>query len=199
MCLEQTEISAMLSTSNFAKDILAVIIDEAHCISQWGAKFRKKYGELGRLRFFVHLQVPVMAVSATMPPLVLEEVRMKLHFEWRTTFLLNLGNNRPNITLLVRKMNGAASDLKSLDFAVDEESVTRTMIFFNERLLAQSGSEHLRNIMPTVQRGRVDFDHAGRSQRSEQIVMKAYRSGIINVLCATEAFGMVRASLHAKI
>ncbi|KZT04201.1 uncharacterized protein LAESUDRAFT_620716, partial [Laetiporus sulphureus 93-53] len=51
---------------------------EAHCVSQWGDKFRKIFAELGRLRSLAPLHVPFLATSATLPPLVLDEIRLKL-------------------------------------------------------------------------------------------------------------------------
>ncbi|KAJ6600054.1 P-loop containing nucleoside triphosphate hydrolase protein, partial [Mycena sp. CBHHK59/15] len=63
----------LLSTPAFAKKIAAFVIDEAHCISQWGDNFRAEYAELGTLRAFVPLQVPFLVASATLPPPVLAE------------------------------------------------------------------------------------------------------------------------------
>ena len=75
-----------------------IAIDEAHCIFQWGDGFRKAFGELGRLRSFVPTSVPILATSATLQPLVLNDIQSRLHFSVQDTFLVNLGNHRANIT-----------------------------------------------------------------------------------------------------
>ncbi|KAJ3822554.1 P-loop containing nucleoside triphosphate hydrolase protein [Lentinula raphanica] len=56
-----------------ASKTLCIVVDEAHCISQWGDKFRPIYQQLGTLRAFVPAQVPFLATSATMQPTVLAE------------------------------------------------------------------------------------------------------------------------------
>jgi hypothetical protein len=72
---------------------------------------------------------------------MLEEVQDQLHFHKDSTFFLNLGNERPNISMIVCQMKGAARDLAALDFVLDEafagNPLKRTVIFFNSRDLAQ--------------------------------------------------------------
>src|SRR5438046_9790081 len=101
MCLEHPAFSKLMRSSNFTKDILAIIIDEAHCVSQWGDGFRKSFGELGRLRSYVPTSVPFLATSATLPPHVLSDIACRLHFSVQTPFLVTLGNHRPNLITIL--------------------------------------------------------------------------------------------------
>ena len=54
--------------------MLFMVMDEAHCIKQWGVEFRKQYSSLETLRLFMPLGVLDLATSATMPPETLKQV-----------------------------------------------------------------------------------------------------------------------------
>ena len=193
--MESDRFSKLLRSPRFTADIAAVVIDEAHCISQWGDGFRAKYAELSRLRALVPHGVPFLAASATMPPGVLFDIKQKLAFELKSTFFVNLGNDRPNITPLVVRTAGGPSDLAALDFVVREGlsggSLVKTVVFFGERDLAYEAHRHLRGLVPDNLKSRIGFMHALRGERSKSKVMKDFREGRIDVLCATEAAGMV--------
>ena len=94
-------------------------------------------------------------------------------------------------------MHGTATDLNALNFAIDEanaqpaEPLIKTIIFFNARDLAYKGCKHIRNLVPEAIRHRIDFLHAGRTKRSRRKVMKDFREGESDILCATEVAGMV--------
>ena len=93
MCLEHPKFSKLMRTPKFTQDILAFVVDEAHCISQWGDLFRKKYADLWKLRSFVPDYVPILATSATMPPHILNDIWLKLCLSETCTFTVNLGND----------------------------------------------------------------------------------------------------------
>ena len=189
--------SKLMRSADFTKNVSVFVVDEAHCISQWGDLFRKRFSELGRLRCYVPTSVPFLATSATLPPQVLADVRSKLSLSIEDTYLVNLGNDRPNITSVLVPLRGAASDLGALDFLVDEAfsggTIKRTIVFFNTRDMAFKASQHLRKLLPEHQRSEVDFLHAGRTKRAKQKVMQDFRSGKVNIITATEAAGMVSA------
>jgi superfamily II DNA helicase RecQ len=184
------------------KYVLAIVIDEAHCISDWGGDFRKSFGKLDKLRSYVAANVPFYATSATLPPHTLGQVVKSLSFSRQQTFFLNLGNDNTSITYLVCRMKGAKRDLEALDFLVDEPLTRipgpmpfiRTIVFFESRLLVYKGARHLRALLPNSLRSRVDFLTAGRCKSSKTRVMEQFRSGEVDILCATEAAGMVRRS-----
>src|SRR6266446_7060208 len=195
MCLEGTRFSRLLRTPDFTRNILSIVIDEAHCVSEWGENFRKAWGELGRLRFFVPATIPFLVTSATLPAHILDNVVQKLHISKSRSVFLNLGNDCSNITHMVCRVRGSKSDLGALDFIVDAGStggpLIRTIVFFESRPLTCKGYKHLQQLLPSELRSRVDFLHPCRSSRSKKIVMERFRSGVTDILCATEAAGMV--------
>lgn len=135
MYLEHPTFSKLMRSTEFNKDVACLGIDEAHCISQWESSFRKKYGELARLRSFVPLSVPLLIASATMPPLVLTDVTKKLCYSSEGTFLVNLGNNCSNITPVVFPIPGSPCDLRILDFILEPDgsgaTYMRMIVFVN--------------------------------------------------------------------
>ena len=198
MCLEHPKFSKLLRTPEFTKDIIAMVVDEAHCVSQWGESFRKKFSELGKLRSFVSTSTPFLITSATFP--ILHEVKRTLCFSPAKTFTVNLGNNRPNIAPLVGRMCGASTDFDSLNFSIDEalkdepEPLKRTIIFTNSRDLALKTCQHLRNLIPPACKSQINYLHAGRNKRARRKVTHDFRAGRHAILCATEAAGMVCSS-----
>ncbi|ORZ15516.1 P-loop containing nucleoside triphosphate hydrolase protein [Lobosporangium transversale] len=61
--------------------LLAAVVDEAHCIGTWGGKFRTDYEKLGYLRSFVDRGTCFVAVSATLPPQLLSNVKIVMRFK----------------------------------------------------------------------------------------------------------------------
>ena len=111
MCLDHLQFSALLRSADFMKNAATICVDEAHCVSQWGDDFRKRFADLGKLRSYAPSSVPLLATSATLHPKALEEVKSRLHLHDDSTFFLNLGNDQSNITMAVCQMKGAARDL----------------------------------------------------------------------------------------
>jgi superfamily II DNA helicase RecQ len=97
MCLKHPCFCKLLSSPKIAERTCSFVIDEAHCVSQWGDNFWTEYSELGTLRAFVPSHVPFLATSATLPHPVLGEVRSVTHIQPADSYYINLGNDRPNI------------------------------------------------------------------------------------------------------
>jgi superfamily II DNA helicase RecQ len=81
MLLGRLFIDHILQNSKFASLIYSVIVDKAHCISQWGADFRKKYGLIGSIRVFLPQNTPFIALSASLTPRITRDIIQKLQFD----------------------------------------------------------------------------------------------------------------------
>ena len=75
-------------------DINYIVVDEAHCISQWGYDFRPDYLQVGAIR--ERVDAPVIALTATATPEVAEDIMDRLGF--RERLLLKTGFERPNLS-----------------------------------------------------------------------------------------------------
>ncbi|KAL1746002.1 P-loop containing nucleoside triphosphate hydrolase protein [Schizophyllum fasciatum] len=194
MCLETDSFRKFLTSPGLQKSVRAVIIDEAHCIAQWGGDFRKHYGMLHKLRALFPATVPFLAATATLPPLALKEVCDKLHIDLDESYFVNLGNDRHNISQHVRFINSARDysalkDLLSVD-AQERKDLVKTIVFVNSRNGTQEVCREVRRLLPRRLRRYVDFLHAVRKDWTKRKIMQRFRRGRIRILIATEAAGM---------
>ncbi|KAF7355950.1 Bloom syndrome [Mycena venus] len=197
MCFEHQDFRKFLRDDKTGKRILAVIVDEAHCAAQWAGDFRPHYGMLNRLRALLPVGTPILATSATLSPSVLTEVCSGLDLDLDTSFFMNLGNDRPNITPSVVEMNSgkdyAAIDphLPNPEDVHSRDDLPKGIIFTNAVKKTQVICRHIRQLYPQC-RGAIDFLHAHRTAKAKRRIMKQFRKGKIKILVATEAAGMVR-------
>ncbi|KAF8207647.1 P-loop containing nucleoside triphosphate hydrolase protein [Mycena galopus ATCC 62051] len=195
MCFEHQDFRKFLRDEKTGKRILAVIVDEAHCGAQWGGDFRPHYAMLNRLRALVPVGTPILATSATLDPSTLKEVCTGLNLDLDTSFFLNLGNDRPNITPSVFQMNGG-KDYAAVDPYLPDPATVKSrrdlpkcIIFTNAVKKTQIMCGHVRSRYPHL-RGAIDFLHAHRTAKAKRRVMRQFQRGKIKILIATEAAGM---------
>jgi superfamily II DNA helicase RecQ len=195
MCLEHEVFRKILKDDIFNKDICAIIIDEAHCISQWGGDFRKTYALLEKLRAFFPSNIPILATSATLNKPAFQDVRSKLGIDAETSFFLNLGNDRPNVSMHVQHINGS-DDYEALRAHLaagvsTADNIKKTIVFTNTVNSTQTTCKKVRQFFPKPLRHYVDYLHAHRTPSAKKRVMRRFRQGKIKILIATEAAGMV--------
>ena len=92
-----------------------IVVDEAHCISQWGYDFRPDYLQIGKLRELV--DAPVIALTATATPQVAEDIMLRLGFKDKC--LIKSGFERPNLSYIVRRCEDKLSQLLSICNSVE--------------------------------------------------------------------------------
>lgn len=197
MCLDHPPFRKWLTSTASNKDILAVIIDEAHCISQWGGDFRTSYSKLNKLRAFLPVGIPFLATSAMLPPAAIADICSNLQIKFSEAFFLNLGNRRSNITASVTVIN-STKDFAGLHAALpDPQSVNspddlpKTIVFTNSVNLSPIICRDPRNHYGAQFASSIDYLHAHHTTQGKQRVMKRFNEGKIKILIATEAAGMV--------
>ena len=109
MCLQHKGFCELMKSSDFCNNLVGIVVDKAHCISQWGGDFHVAYGKPGDLHSYVPTNIPILATSVTLAPATLKEVQHQLQIDSSNMFFLNLGNNWPNITPSVIEMQNSSN------------------------------------------------------------------------------------------
>ena len=89
------EFEHLLQKWTFTDRIVSIIVIEAHCISMWGT-FCTKYREVGHLHHILLKTIPTMATSATLPLVVLNDVKDILRLQSNNTQILHCSVDQPN-------------------------------------------------------------------------------------------------------
>ncbi|KAF9895668.1 ATP-dependent DNA helicase sgs1, partial [Lobosporangium transversale] len=135
---QNPRVSSLWSIPEWKNRLRAVVVDEAHCIGTWGGQFRTDYAKLGHLRAKVSPSTCFVAVSATLPPVLLSEVLKTLHFS--NPVIFNYGNDRTNIQLHVKQLRYKASSYQDLEFLKDG---IKTIVYFDEIRQAEAAARHV--------------------------------------------------------
>ncbi len=160
-----------------AMDISFIVVDEAHCISQWGYDFRPDYLEIGKLRELV--DAPVIALTATATPQVAEDIMERLGFKEKC--LIKSGFERPNLSYIVRRSDDKLGQLLNVCSNVGGTGI----VYVRSRKRTEELAEFLKaNGISS------SFYHAGLGQDSRSDRQEQWKSGKIRVMVCTNAFGM---------
>ena len=92
--------------SNFRKQLTAVVVDEAHCIDEWGDdNFRPLYRKLNTLRNYTGYEIPMVACTATARTSTFDLIWNTLGYGNRPFWGLDVGTDRPNLFYITRPIS----------------------------------------------------------------------------------------------
>lgn len=200
MCLKHSAFRKLLSSAKFSLAICSIIVDEAHCITQWGPQFRPEYADLGDIRAFAP-HAPVLITSATLTPSSLDHARKIMQVDPLSSYHAMLGVDRPNIAWSVHHMANS-KDFKSLQFLISPpgsmasssnttRNLTPTMVFFDNISMAMSSMVYLRTLLPQTQKEEIAVYHSRQTSHAKKIIMNLFHTQKIKILLTTKAAGMV--------
>lgn len=158
-------------------DISFIVVDEAHCISQWGYDFRPDYLQIGELRKLV--DAPVIALTATATPAVAEDIMDKLAFRGR--LMLKSGFERPNLSYIVRRCIDKRGQLLDICRGVKGSGI----VYLRHRQKCEEVAAFLRDNGESA-----SYYHAGLGTETRTRRQEAWKKGEIRVMVCTNAFGM---------
>ncbi|HEX7093006.1 MAG TPA: RecQ family ATP-dependent DNA helicase [Nitrospiraceae bacterium] len=159
-----------------------LVVDEAHCISQWGHDFRPDYLKIGRLRQEL-TNPPCLALTATATARVQTDLCKRLSL--RDPLKLVAGFRRPNLALSVRLCQSRQEKLAVLERLVRETERGTILVYCATRRAVEEVAEWLGQSHQSV-----GYYHAGLSDEERQLVHDDFRRGTVRILAATNAFGM---------
>jgi ATP-dependent DNA helicase RecQ len=167
--------------------IALLAIDEAHCVSEWGHDFRPDYLTLRELRELT--DAPMVALTATATPRVLEEIQT--HLALRDPAVVRAGLERPNLSFAVHAIRTQVARLERLEHELDAAGLRprrgagRAIVYCSTRKTTDAVAKALRTA-----RFAAGHYHAGRTKLARERAQQAFESGRTRVLVATNAFGM---------
>ena len=177
--------SAAFRRALAARRVGLFVVDEAHCVAEWGHDFRPDYLRLGEAIASLG-RPPVMAATATATPAVAQEIVERLAL--RDPLLVRSGFDRPNLSFEVLSVEGKGAQARKLAalLHVLGEAESRPAIVYcgtrkdTERLVGELGAAGLTTACY----------HAGMSPDARRAAQGAFMSGEAEVVVATNAFGM---------
>ncbi len=158
------------------------VIDEAHCISQWGHDFRPEYLTLGYICKRIG-EPPILALTATASKEVRNDIVKHLHLTNYEQFIYTV--DRPNISMTVEEVETYEMKKERL---VELVQILQKpgIIYFSSKRLAEEmvhflREEGVRNVAAY---------HGGMEQEQRILIQQQFLYDQLDVVCATSAFGM---------
>ncbi|MBY0496171.1 MAG: ATP-dependent DNA helicase [Cyanobacteria bacterium] len=162
-------------------EIDLVVVDEAHCISQWGHDFRPSYLELGRAIKSLGAP-PVLALTATAPPQVIDDIRTQLDLP--DLNVINTGTYRPNLkyeVISVESADDKQPQLLRLLNDIDGIGIVYTATVKHAEEIAELLQAH--GIAAERYHGKV-------RAKERHDIQERFMRGELTAIVATNAFGM---------
>jgi ATP-dependent DNA helicase RecQ len=174
-------------------NVCLLAIDESHCISQWGYDFRPAYMKIAELRDYLP-DVPVLALTATATPDVIEDIQLRLHFKEKNVFRKSF--ERKNIAYVIRETEDKLYQIGHILSKVAGSAI----VYVRSRKRTKEIAVELQRLGINA-----DFFHAGLTSDEKIFKQNAWKNNQCRVIVCTNAFGMgidkpdVRLVIHFEL
>ena len=174
-------------------NVCLLVIDESHCISQWGYDFRPSYLRIVEIREYLP-DIPVLALTATATPDVIDDIQEKLHFKEKNVFCKSF--ERENIAYVIRETEDKIYEMTHILSKMQGSSI----VYVRSR-------KRTKEIAVELQRQGIqaDYFHAGLNPDEKMRKQNAWKNNQCRVIVCTNAFGMgidkpdVRLVIHYEL
>ena len=158
--------------------VTLIVVDEAHCISQWGYDFRPSYLSIVAIRsLFPH--APILALTASATPSVVKDIMQQLQF--KAPNVIKKSFRRDNLSYIVRCQENKTEKLLSSLSKIYGSGI----VYVRSRAKTKSIAEQLQALGFSA-----DYYHAGLSPEEKQDKQDKWKRGEIRIIVSTNAFGM---------
>ncbi|SCD22054.1 Superfamily II DNA helicase RecQ [Proteiniphilum saccharofermentans] len=161
-----------------AMNVCLLVVDESHCISQWGYDFRPSYLKIAEIRKLLE-GVPLLALTATATREVVDDIQEKLLFKEKNVFRVSF--ERENLSYVVRTVENKTGELLHVLQSVPGSAI----VYVRSRQKTAEVAQSLRKAGISA-----DFFHAGLSYEDKVFRQNAWKMNDCRVIVATNAFGM---------
>lgn len=174
------------------------VVDEAHCVSQWGHDFRPDYFRLADAARWLGAEA-IVASTATATPEVAQDIEARLGL--RDPVHVTTGFDRPNLSFGIVRSGTTKDKERRILAALDAEGATPAIVYAGTR----KNTEQLAASLDAALAVRVEPYHAGLDRDTRAEVQRRFMRGETDVVVATNAFGMgvdkadVRTVCHASV
>ena len=177
--------------------LIRCVVDEAHCVSQWGREFRADYLNLKILKQKFP-KLPILALTATAPNKIRDDVINQLGM--KNTVFFRSSYNRKNLYIEIRKKSKGFIE-QIAKFIKEEYPNDSGLIYCSTKKNCESMAKELK----TKHKINCDFYHASLTEQKKNKIQEKWKNNRIQVIVATVAFGMginksdVRFVIHSSM
>lgn len=159
-------------------EVSLIVVDEAHCISQWGYDFRPSYLKIGELRQLFP-SAPILALTASATPEVVDDIMERLGFREKRVFAKSF--SRDNLSYIVRN-----------DFNKERQLVNILSSTSGSAIVYVRSRKRTREIAQLLNDAGIsaEFYHAGLDIEDKNQKQQSWKNDETRVMVATNAFGM---------
>lgn len=162
-----------------------LVIDEAHCIAEWGHDFRPEFRQIPRLLHHLPTRPKIAAFTATATPAVQAEIATSLRLNSPRQFLSSF--ERDNLAIQVDYCPSLFTQQLTLLRLINQNRLASGIIYVSSRSSAEALAALIQKTIPQLS---VGFYHAGLTGAERDRIQELFLNDRLQIITATNAFGM---------